>query len=76
MEELTISFRFNDIIFNEISDLNEENKEKVQHAYQIWEKETRHHSAIHSLNKELNFDSSKIVNVSVETKKESPTITG
>lgn len=76
MGKLNISFRFNDIIFNEISELNEDNKEKVQLAFQLWEKETRHYSAIHSLNKELNFDSSKVVNVSVETKKESPTITG
>lgn len=76
MEDLKVSFRFGNIGFNEITDLSEENQEIVKHFFLLWEKKVRHSSAIHSLNQELNLDSSKIVKISVETKKESQTING
>lgn len=76
MDDLKICYRFGNIGFDDISDLNEVNQEKVKHAFLHWEKKIRHCSAIHSLNKELNLDSSKVVYVSVETKKESQTVNG
>jgi hypothetical protein len=66
-------FNFSSI---ETSDLNEGNQEKIRHFFQRWEKRVRHSSAIHSLNQELKIDSSKVFDVTVATKKESPTTTG
>lgn len=76
MDDLKVSFRFGNIGFNEISDLNEGNQERIKHFFQQWEKKVRQSSAIHSLGKELNLNSSKVLTVSVETKKESPTVSG
>lgn len=76
MDDLKISFRFGNVGFDAISYPNEENQEKIKRFFLLWEKKVRYHSAIHFLNKELNLDSSKIVDVSVETMKESPTTSG
>lgn len=76
MDDLKVIFRFGNIGFNEISDLNEGNQDRIKHFFQQWEKKVRHSSAIHSLGQELNLDSRKVVHVSVETNKESPTTYG
>jgi hypothetical protein len=76
MDDLKVIFRFSNIGFNEISDLNEGNQERIKHFFQLWEKKVRQSSAIHSLGQELNLNSSKVLTVSVETKKESPTVIG
>jgi hypothetical protein len=76
MDDLKVIFKFGNIGFNEISDLNEGNQERIKHFFQQWEKKVRQSSAIHSLGLELNLNSSKVLTVSVETKKKSPTVTG
>lgn len=76
MDDLKISFRFGNVGFDAISDLNEANQENIKQFFLFWEKKVRCCSAIHFLNKELNLDSSKVVDISVETMKESPTVTG
>ncbi|MFY3790907.1 hypothetical protein ACOQFO_04235 [Ureibacillus sp. MALMAid1270] len=76
MDDVKISFRFGNIGFDVISDLNETNQEKIKQFFLLWEKKVRSCSAIHFLNKELNLDASKVVDISVETMKESPTTTG
>ncbi|MBU8880096.1 hypothetical protein BGM26_14025 [Bacillus sp. FJAT-29790] len=76
MDDLKISFRFGNTGFHEISELTEGNQEKVKQFFLLWEKRVRHCSAVHSLNRCLNLDSRKFVHISVETKKESPTVNG
>jgi len=75
MDDLRVHFRIGNIGFDEFSDLNETHQEKAKQFFQLWEKKVRHFSALHSLNQELQTDSSKIIQVSVETE-ESLTNTG
>jgi len=76
MDDVKISFRIENIGFDAISDLNEVNQEKIKQFFLLWEKKVRCCSAIHFINRELNLDSSKVIDISVETMKESLTTTG
>lgn len=76
MNDLIVGFKFDNIGFNKISDLDEENQARVKHCFLQWEKKMMHSSAIHSVGQELNIDPNKVFHISVETKKESSTFHG
>lgn len=71
MDDLKVSFRLGSIRFSDISQVNESNREKLKQVFVPWEKKMLQTSAVHSLNMELNVDSTKIISVTVQSKIES-----
>lgn len=76
MDELKVSFRFKNLCFSSFPEIDEIEQDSIKELFRAWEKTIRHAAAIKSLNDDLQFDSSTVVSISVETKKESPTFIG
>lgn len=76
MDDLKISFRFNRFCFSDFSEIDNEQQESIKQLFSTWERKIRHAAASKSLNDELQFDSSTVISISVESKKESQTVTG
>jgi len=76
MDDLKIGFRLENCYFSNFQEIESENQESIKKLFGSWERKIRHAAAIKSLDEELQFDSSTVVTVSVETKKESQTVNG
>ncbi|KAB7704909.1 hypothetical protein F9802_15195 [Bacillus aerolatus] len=76
MDDLKVSYLFDNASFECLSDLHAEAREKLSPMFLKWEKKIRHSSAVETLNKELSVDSTKLLTVSVENKEESQTFKG
>lgn len=69
MDDLKISFRFDHFCFSDFEEVEKKDQESIKQLICAWERKIRHAAAVKSLNDELQFDSSTVVSISVETKK-------